>query len=145
MGATLLDSFLAAVEPSPTLAVAAVSCWRLGGRRGLSVNHSTPRVPLRGWLTPALSSWGAGSVFAALARERARPLGVEMDTGAWLSRNANSSCFCRARPAAARVGAMESPPTVLERCDLQVCSAPPILLRARATASAPRALRRSLR
>jgi hypothetical protein len=55
-------------------------------------------------------------LFAALARERARPSEAKIDTRAWLMGNANFLCFSRARPAVARVrshgpvGAFKSPP-----------------------------------
>jgi hypothetical protein len=74
------------------------------------------RVCLRGWLRPAMRLWGAGSLFAALARERARPSEAKIDTGAWLMGDVNFLRFSRARPAVARlrsrgpVGAFKSSP-----------------------------------
>jgi hypothetical protein len=56
------------------------------------------------------------SLFAALAREQARPSEAKIVTGAWLMGNANFLRFSRARPAVARVrsrgpvGAFKSPP-----------------------------------
>jgi hypothetical protein len=60
------------------------------------------RVRLRGWLSTALRSRGAGPVFAVLDRERARLPGVKIDAAAWPWRNANFMRFSAAWLAEAR-------------------------------------------